>query len=182
MAAQGAAEVEIEALTARTMLVPVDVFDPTGVDDDVRAQAGQALLAANGTPLAVEECAVWSAVADDLSAVMALDAETLRRIRETLGGRERFTAPLLCTPPKTMPTVWIYLAEGLLYTKVYDKGLRLAEVIPASTEADILYFMELLSGAFQLGKYELWIVAADPKRLRKLVGGYFKRVACEILK
>lgn len=165
------APVEVELLLPHTMLVPEELFD-----------AGHAaeLLAANGMPVAADECVVHSESQDGLVAVTAIDREALRQITEKLGARARFTTPLLHTPLTSARTIWMCRKAGLLYIKVYDQGaLQLAEVIPVETDTDTAYFFERLGGSFPLADYELRIAGDSPKAARKLLGKRFKQTTCE---
>lgn len=71
------------------------------------------------------------------------------------GGRIGYTTPLLHALLTDVPTVWMLHTAGLLYVKVYEQGLRFAAVVPAPTEADVLYFAVRLGTRFPLGQYEL---------------------------
>ena len=101
----------------------------------------------------------------------------MRRLR--LGGGARYTAPLLCVPQTSVPTVWMYYAAGLLYIKVYDGKLRFAEVVPAPDEADLLYMLERLGSEFRLRDYTLRIGSGDGRALKRKLGGYFRQIVCE---
>ena len=95
---------------------------------------------------------------------MAAAENALAAVHERLGGRARYTTPLLCVPQTSVPTVWMYYAAGLLYIKVYDGKLRFAEVVPAPDEADLLYMLERLfirQTAAQLGIGNLYAVKAN---------------------
>lgn len=164
------APVEVELLTPRTMLVPAELFDQT------RAEA---LLSANGMPAEADECVVCSDPDAEIIALMAMNGEALRQVNEKLGLRAQFTTPLLHEPNTDAPTVWIRRTAELIYIKVYDGTLRLAEVIPAADDTDILYFFERLSSEFSLADYTLCIAGDNPKTLRKLLGNRFNRTICE---
>ena len=140
----------------------------------------RALLAAAGMAALPGECPVWSAPQQNAVAVMAAAENALAAVHERLGGRARYTTPLLCVPQTSVPTVWMYYAAGLLYIKVYDGGsLQLAEVVPAETDADLTYFFERLNGCFPLAEFELRITGDTPKAARKLLGKRFKQAICE---
>ena len=161
---------EVELLTARTMLVPEEAFDA--------GNAG-ALLAANGMAATAEECAVCSLPLQGIVAVMAVHRDAVRQAEEKLGQRIRYTTPLLGKIQAGIPTVWAYRTAGLVYIKVYDGGLRFAGVIPAPDVADVCYFAERLGTEFRLEDYEFRISGTDAKACGKLLKGYFKRIVCE---
>lgn len=163
--------VEVELLLPRTMLLPAEFFDP---------ERAAALLAANGTPPAADECPVSSDPQAGQIAVTAVNAEALRLIVEKLGDRARFTTPLLYVPASTVKTVWMSRRAGLLYIKVYDDGsLQLAEAVCAATDTDLCYFFERLNSRFPLAEYKLLVAGDNPKETRKLLGKRFKEVICE---
>lgn len=161
--------VEVEVLTARTMLVPAEMFDA--------GDAG-ALLAANGMAAAADECAVCSAPHNGIVAVMAVPKDAAQAVGEKLGGRARYTTPLLGEVLAGVQTVWAYRTAGLLYIKVYDGALRFAGVVPAPDEADVCYFMERLGTEFKLADYVLGISGDGAKACGKSLKGYFKQIVC----
>ena len=166
----GGGPVEVELLTPRTMLVPEELFD--------KEHAGE-VLAAAGMAALPGECPVWSAPQQNAVAVMAAAENALAAVHERLGGRARYTTPLLCVPQTSVPTVWMYYAAGLLYIKVYDGKLRFAEVVPAPDEADLLYMLERLGSEFRLRDYTLRIGSGDGRALKRKLGGYFRQIVCE---
>ena len=166
----GDGPVEVELLTLRTMLVPEELFD--------KEHAGE-VLAAAGMAALPGECPVWSAPQQNAVAVMAAAENALAVVHERLGGRARYTTPLLCVPQTSVPTVWMYYAAGLLYIKVYDGKLRFAEVVPAPDEADLLYMLERLGSEFRLRDYTLRIGSGDGRALKRKLGGYFRQIVCE---
>ena len=166
----GDGPVELELLTPRTTLVPEEFFD--------EACAGE-LLAAAGMAALPGECPVWSAPQQNAVAVMAAAENALAAVHERLGGRARYTTPLLCVPQTSVPTVWMYYAAGLLYIKVYDGKLRFAEVVPAPDEADLLYMLERLGSEFRLRDYTLRIGSGDGRALKRKLGRYFRQIVCE---
>ncbi len=153
------------------MLVPAELFDEEHAAE---------LLAANGMSPEADECAVCCGREEEYVAVAAIDRKALRLVREKLGDRARFTTPLLRTPRNAAKTVWMCRRAELLYIKVYDNGsLQLAEVIPAESDADLVYFFERLDSCFPLAEFELRIAGDAPKAVRKLLGKRFKQTTCE---
>ena len=165
----GRGPVEVELLTPRTMLVPEELFD--------KEHAGE-VLAAAGMAALPGECPVWSAPQQNAVAVMAAAENALAAVHERLGGRARYTTPLLCVPQTSVPTVWMYYAAGLLYIKVYDGKLRFAEVVPAPPTRPTCYTCSNGSEANSLRDYELRIGSGDGRALKRL-GGYFRQIVCE---
>lgn len=112
-------------------------------------------------------------------ALVAVEKRILHEIRERFP-EARFTTPLLDKPLSRRKCVWICRREQLLYIKVYEKGLlRMAEVIPARTEAETGYFIEELGQILPLKEYELRITGEHVKELRKWIGKQFEKVICE---
>ncbi len=161
---------EVELLTARTLLVPKEFFD--------EGRAGE-LLAAAGMAALPGERVVHSDSQQQVVAVMAAAEDALHAVRERFGDRVRYTTPLLDALQAKAPTVWMHYAAGLLYIKVYDGKLRFAEVIPAPDEADLLYFLERLGNEFPLKDFTLDICGGDARMLKRKLNGYFKRIVCE---
>lgn len=166
----GNAPVDIELLTPKTVLVPAELFDRT---------QGAELLAAGGLAPTDGECVVCSAPVRETVAVMALPAPAAASVAERFGSRASFTTPLLHGPETERPAVWLCRRGGLLYVRVYDPALQLAEVIPAAEDADVLYFIERLGAAFPLAEYVLHAAGDDAARLRRLLGKMFKESVCE---
>lgn len=190
-------DVEVEIITEQTLLVPGSQFGP---------EDAEALLAAAGLPCREGQCTLWwgdpsrSQPASDtpqqpetpdgasphaghsgepVAAVAAVDAACLRRLAERLGARMRLTTPLLRPVRPSGKCVWMRLVAGILYIKVYDGRLRLAEVVAAPTQADRLYLAQQLAGEFPLGEFELRLADADTRPLRREIGRYFKCTTCE---
>lgn len=168
-------KVEVELRTWQTMLVPVEVFDP---------DHAEALLAAAGMACTATQQAVWTPRREDEEAVavMAIGQECRQQLEERFGseGQILYTTPLLHTPQGAERyCVWLRAADDILYIKVYDRGLRLAEAIPLNTEDDPLYLIERLNRMFPLREFDLRIAGPRPRALRKTLGRYFRSSTCE---
>ena len=168
----GEGPVDVEVLTPRTLLLPAEDGDP----DEKEAVE---LLAAAGMPAGTEECVIRSGECEGCIAAMALNAEAVRIVREKLGDRARFTTPLLAGPRGDGKTVSCRRTAGLLYIKVYDGGLRFAEVVPVGTDEEALYFFGRLGEAFDLTGSTLYLSGDGADRLRKAMKKRFKRIVCE---
>lgn len=171
-AALSEAVVSVEILTPRTLLVPEELFDPSHAET---------LLAADGkAPLTGEEI-VHSAPVEGIVALMAVPAQALRRLRERLDADTElaYTTPLLTPVHPAKPTVLLHRAAGYLYIRIYNGGLRLAEVLPTPTDADIRYVLERLETEFPLKQYAAQLTGKEKRRLEKLVGNRFKSIRCE---
>ncbi len=166
----GEEPVAVELLTPRTTLVPAELFDESRAEE---------LLAACGKAAKVGERVVCSDRQAEVVAVMAADAAVLQQVAEKLGSRAHYTTPLLRVPEQPNHTVWICRMAGLLYIKVYEASLVLAEVLPVATESEIVYLFERLRAAFPLDKYRLQIGGEEQKRMAKLFDNHFREVVCE---
>ena len=119
-------------LTHKTLLVPAEVFE---------RESAPNYLALAGLGCAETECAVYSDPQRQQIAVMAVDKECRRQLAETAGDRVTFTSPLLFQPKFAGQGAWLIHTDGLLYIKIYDNVLRLAEVVRAQGTADVLYYL-----------------------------------------
>lgn len=162
--------VEVEVLTPRTTLVPRELFAP---------EAAGGLLAAAGMPALAGERIVWSDAEAEIVAVMAVGGDVYDAVAGKLGAHARFTTPLLGGSQPETATVWMLRTACLLYIKVYDGGLRLAEVIPAPADADVLYFTERLGVNYSLPGFTLRAAGSEAKALCKLIRKRFKTTLCE---
>lgn len=156
-----------ELCTLKTLLVPAEEFAP---------EAAEALLAAAGLAPSAEESVVWSEPEEDAVGVMAFDRATIETLRRRYAEALHFTTPLLGSCKHRVPTVGLDKRGELLYIKVYDRTLRLAEVVPAVSDEDLLYVMESLDRIRPLRDFELQPAKTLSAAARKLLRRYFKRV------
>lgn len=184
--AEGAAERRtlcIEILTPRTILVPAELFAP---------EQAAGLLAAAGLPPRKGEAVVWSAPRQNAVAVMAVADDAVRRVeayaKEAVRGTEAsgahpleisYTTPLL-EPVATdgTPTVWCDRQGMLLYIKVYDDGLRLAEAFVTPGDDDLLYVLERLEKVFRFRDCTLRLAGERQRETRRLLQKRFKEIIC----
>lgn len=169
--------VEIEVMSDRVTLVPVEVFN-----DQNAAQ----LLQVVGIEQRDDERVVT--VCDQkqgIAAIMALPTTLLATVEERYGRRAEFTTPLLRTRICTEPTVWLYLAADLIYIKVWQGGkLRMAEALPRKKAEDVLYYASTLDKRFALKGFKVVVagteaVADEVRETAKLLNKFYKRVVCE---
>ena len=152
-------------LTHKTLLVPAEVFE---------RESAPNYLSLAGLGCAETECAVYSDPQRQQIAVMAVDKECRRQLAETAGDRVTFTSPLLFQPKFAGQGAWLIHTDGLLYIKIYDNVLRLAEVVRAQGTADVLYYLGRLDRTFPLKTYPLCLSGSDTlaRQLRKYLGMY----------
>lgn len=168
-------------LLAAAGLAPADgeCVEHNDLKQKVTAELSVKLLAAAGLPPTESECVVHSDLQQEVVAVMAANAEAVAAVTAKFGGRARYTTPLLGPVETTAPTVWMRHTGELLYIKVWDGGLRFAGVVPATSDADLLYACERLGQEFTLEELVLHIAQPAGKRLRKLLKPYFRQIVCE---
>ncbi len=180
-AADGVAEVEL--LTASTLLVPVVLCDEG---------EGARLLAAAGIAVRPDDEVVCTSATEGdepLRAVMALPRAVSAALCERMGHAAgegspalsalRFTSPLLRGVSASGKCLWMFAAGDLLYIKVYDGGLRLAEVFPAPSVDDALCLLDRLSGVFPLSEFTLCLAGDAGRRWRKAMKRNFREIVCE---
>ena len=157
----------VEIVTPRTLLVPEALFAP--------AQAA-CLLAADGKAPWTGETTVWSEPADGVVAVMAVPEEALAQLSAATC---RYTTPLLPLLSPAAPTVQLLPVGPYLYIKCWHAGLQLAEVVPAPTEADLLYAMERIGQLFPAETCALRIAGPRARALAKLLKPLYPDTRCE---
>lgn len=162
--------VEFRVMTPRTTLVPREQFDEAACD---------AYLRVAGMPPLAGETAVASDTLEQIVAVMAVDSDCLAAIRSRFGARASFTTPLLDIQKYSSPAVWLYRSGGLLYVKVYNTTLRLAEVVTVENDADIVLLMRDLDAVYGFGGYAIRCHGEQASAMRKLLSKYYSDVRCE---
>ena len=169
--------VEIEVMTDRVMLAPMEIFDENRAKE---------LLAISGIEVQNDERIV---IARDqkagLVAIMALPRTLLATVEERYGRRAEFTTPLLRTRLCTEPTAWLFLASELIYIKVWSGGkLRMAEVLLRKKTDDVLYYATVIDKRFTLNGFKVVVtgteaVENDVRETSKLLSKFYKKVICE---
>lgn len=169
--------VEIEVITERVVFVPIEVLD--------EKRAGE-ILRITGIDLCEDEQIV---VARDektgIAALIALPCALLSEAEERYGNNVEFTTPLLRTRVCTTPTAWLYLAEQLIYIKVWNDGkLRMAEVLPRTKPEDVLYYTSAIDKRFGLNDYRVIVagtkkIETEVRKTTKLLSKFYNKVICE---
>lgn len=155
---------QIEWLTPLTLLVPKGCFV---------AERAADYLAEQGFALQHGMQVVWSGTDEPIVAVMAVPSEAVAPYADTV----RHTTPLLHTPTVLQPTLWICDTGHLIYIKVYDPTLQLAEVVAVQGEADRAYLLERLAERVDPDRFVL--ILDDRAGQRKFYQQRFKKVLCE---
>ena len=151
----------IELLSPRTTLVPASAFRP---------EEAEAILHLAGLGCCDSEQAVWSEEVEGRVVVMAIDTATLN----LLPAGKAFTSPLVTLKAQARHTVLLARYGSLLYVKIWEEELRLAEVIRTETEEDLLYYLTRLGEVISLRGYSLEVAGDEPRKLSKLVKNLFK--------
>lgn len=162
----------IEVISAKTILVPRELFDP---------QSADYLLELSGMALSGSETVIYSDPKSQAIALMGVEENAIRQLEKTLPGAPVWSSPLLYTPTVSTPAIWLFRYEELVYLKIWgpDRALRLAEVLPAPTPEDTLFYITEFVRDMNLSDYPILTgkSAADDAHLLKK---YFKRVTlCE---
>lgn len=154
--------------TAKCVAVPQEVFN---------AEEGESYLAASGIALGNNECVVHSNTSQPVVAVMAIDSKCHKLLSESYGKHLSYTTPLLLTTAPEQGTV-LHLDKGVLYIRVANDGLRLAEVVEVANDADILYILEQTHRVFNI--YNMYARAeGETQRLMSICKKLFTTIVCE---
>ena len=159
-----AAVESVEWLTPLTVVVPQEFF--------CEEEAAQS-LALGGVVVPEGYGIVWSATSEPIVAVMAVPQEAIDALPDTV----QHTTPLLHIPTVLQPTLWICDAGDLIYIKVYDPTLQLAEVISVGGEADRAYLIERLIERIEAERFLLML--DDRAKQTNFYKRHFNKVICE---
>lgn len=169
--------VNIEVITERTMLAPTEILGPEQAPELMRV-AGFCLDKEDQVVIAHDE-------KTGIAALMALPRVLVATVEERYGDHYEFTTPLLRTRICTEPTAWLYLANDLIYIKVWGGGkLRMAEVLPRKKEEDSLYYAAMIDRRFGLNDFRVVVsgtkaVENEVRSTAKLLNKFYKKVVCE---
>ena len=177
--------VEVELLTAKTIMVPEECFEP-----DLAAK----LLRMSGIICSDEELPVWSRPCDGAVAVMALSREVAQVLNESFGACVEYSSPILrqCTVQSqgqekgsgkiegVGPYLYIYSDGNVAYFKLYEGAkLRLCEVISLTGEDDMLCMVESIIRECSLAKPTIFVEGTSTDGVIKLLKQYHKVQKCE---
>ena len=157
--------VEVVVLTPKTTLVPEEFF-----------AAEHAALYLNEVGLAVTdgECAVCSKPVGGVVAVMAIDVACFDVLQDA---DVVYTTPLLAECAVEEGSA-LHLEGGLLYLRIYNGGMRFAEVVECANDADILYYLTKIDEVYNI--YNMSARAyGDTVRLQRVAKPLFKELICE---
>jgi hypothetical protein len=160
--------VEVAVLTTKSTLVPAEFFDAHHAAD---------CLAEVGLAPTMGECAVYSNAKSNVVAVMALNKHCYEQLTEAIPSGVTFTSPLLDDELPEKGSI-LHLEADVLYVRVADGGLLLAEAFECKNDADVLYYLAKVDEVYNI--YNMYARAkGDVKRLHKLLKPLFKDLVCE---
>lgn len=163
---------EIVLLTAKTMLVPGELFV---------AEEGEETMRLNGMAPTPEETILH--VEDPhrkTVALMAVDRRIVERLRAAKGREIRWNTPLLHSPENTNATFWIRREENLVYMKCWSDRLLLAEVLVVPTAEDLLFFVTEFLREMEFRPQRILIEGASARQEGRFLQKYFKQIiVCE---
>ena len=152
--------------TPRTVLLPAHLYT---------VEEAERVLSLCGLPPKANECVVCSQEVEGMVAVMAIREELFSR----LPASTRFTSPLLIAP-QLSEGLWIHPCRGLLFIKLWlDGELRLAEVVQAASDDEILYYaLQLLRNSGRK-RLSLHLQGNCSPALKKQLKRTFSPLLCE---
>lgn len=157
--------VEVEIITPRTTLMPVEV----------ELSPAEVLRMAGLAPLATE-CAVACRAKDGMVAVLAVDSALYSIITAS--------EDVVCTSPLSAVDtlrdgVTLNLSGSVVYIHIVEGGeLRVAEALEVDSDADIVYYLERLNEVYLIYNKTAYI-KGDIQRVGSVVKRFFKSVLCE---
>jgi hypothetical protein len=126
----------VELLTDHTLLVPEQFYAAEGV---------RAAFAASGMAIDNEMQIIPIRTDKGMMALVALTADMHEALKRAYGDEVRYTTPLLSPVGNIEPTIWICDTGDLIYIKVYNPKLQMAEVVPIEDAADRDYLLARLT-------------------------------------
>ena len=162
--------VVVNLISAKTTLVPAELFDKEHAID---------YLHDVGLYPAHNECVVYSKENEGIVAVMAINAECYKQLQEAVTHGLSFIMPLMEEYEEMYKGCAIHLEGDVLYVYINDNGLRFAEVMECTTDADVLYYLTKIGEAYNFNNMYAR-ATGDTKRLLPLTKHLFKDIVCEL--
>lgn len=161
----------VELLTDHTLLVPEQFYAAEGV---------RAAFAASGMAIDNEMQIIPIRTDKDMMALVALTADEHEALKRAYSDEVRYTTPLLSPVGNIEPTIWICDTGDLIYIKVYDPKLQMAEVVPIEDAADRDYLLARLTQSCDPNRYTVRLnLRTNDKSILRQYKNYFKRLQCE---
>ena len=163
--------VEVELLTAKSVVVPAEAFDPALADR---------FLHLSGLGCTGDEIPVWSDDCDGVVAIMAVRRNVVAELAAHFGHRLQYTSPLLRTMVKEGQYLYIYSAGRVAYFKLYDGAkLRFCEAVSVAGNDDCLYVVERIVREFNPEGLVVGVAGENIDALANLLKQYHKVEICE---
>lgn len=160
------APAELYIASPKTTLLPSEIVGRATPEEWLRAV---------GYALDEDEVAICSVEDEGRQAVMAVR----KRLAETLATMPNIAVKSLLLMETTAERGTVLtLYGGCLYVRYYDDRLRLAEVVEATTDADICYALQRIDEVYNIYNIGVRITPAN-ETLAALCRRLFKRVICE---
>ena len=153
--------------TAKTILMPAYLCEK-GVERDY--------LRFNGMDMSAAETAVVSEPHEGIVAVMAVAAAVAELVFGEFGSGVSFTSPLLDIASGRKRDVNILLTEENAYITVWEKGLRMAEVLPDNSADSLLYYLQVTGRRFKLRRFSVNISGTDAAEAGHVLRRYFPKI------
>ena len=161
----------VELLTDHTLLVPEQFYAAEGV---------RAAFAASGMTLDSEMEIIPIRTDKGMMALVALTTDEHEALKRAYGEEVRYTTPLLSPVGNIGPTIWLCDTGDLIYIKVYDPKLQMAEVVPVEDAADRDYLLARLTQSCDPNRYTVRLnLRTNDKSILRQYKNYFKRLQCE---
>ena len=161
----------VELLTNHTLLVPEQFYAAEGV---------RAAFAASGMTLDSEMEIIPIRTDKGMMALVALTTDEHEALKRAYGEEVRYTTPLLSPVGNIEPTIWLCDTGDLIYIKVYDPKLQMAEVVPVEDAADRDYLLARLTQSCDPNRYTVRLnLRTNDKCILRQYKNYFKRLQCE---
>lgn len=161
----------VELLSAATLLIPRELYQSDRV-------AGFFAAAGCVVPRGAEFVVCEVAERPDVVAVVAMPYSVMEQVREQFG-EVSYVTPLLALPTVTAPVMAVCDTGSLIYIKVYDPQLSLAEVVSAETVQEVDFLLEQLASQYELPRFTLELdLRIDDKQRLKSYKNRFKHLVC----
>lgn len=157
-----------------------------GISEEVWALVGQELFVGRYTGVRQEELEAGNRTMSSLHGFGngVHEAGTPERFEggecmEGLLKEVRTTSPLLEIATGRKRDVNIFLTDKNAYVAVWEKGLRMAEVLPDASVDSLLYYMQVIGRQFKLRKFDINIGGEHAGVTANSLRQYFSNVRIE---
>ena len=148
--------------TERSILIPDACFEP---------ETATNYLSVNGFDLTEEETTIVSTPVEGIYAVMALPRETVACLDALFPGAHYFSPLQLFAAVPESDTNRLLMLRGNLAVAAFSNSLQYAEILPCSSVADTLYYLNRLPSGLQKNRI---VVSGVEKSDFKILRRYHK--------